>query len=150
MKPARTPTCEHGNAHTKHDIGGVHVSLVSMTPAAGVPCVECPLRRDSTPGYLGGYSPELYLEAMRSGASLACHMTPGFKANDIARQRHCTGVAAFRANTGIVAMYDAQFTQAHESTRFVASLPTAARTLGAVFDSEDSFMEHHRPGQDKP
>lgn len=143
MKPARTPTCEHGNRHTKESLGGIHAVPGRMGPAAPALCVECPLRRDSTPGYLGGYSPEMYLEAMRSGVSIACHMSPGFNANDIATQRHCTGVAAFRANTGVVAMVDGHLTVAHESTVAIGN----TSLVSFVFASEDDFVAHHKPGQ---
>lgn len=66
--------------------------------AAKEPCRECPLRRDSIPGYLGGYSWVNYLEIMHSDADIACHMSPGFHQRDLSRQRACTGVAAYRAN----------------------------------------------------
>lgn len=143
---ARTPRCEHGNRHTKPDMGGLHAAPVHMQPADNTLCAECPLRVDAKPGYLGGYSPEMYLEAMHSGASIACHMSKGFKANDLSTQRHCSGVAAYRANTGTVAMVQGVTTRAHESTRIVGD---AGLITGYVFDSPESFVAHHAPGQAK-
>lgn len=61
-------------------------------------CRECPLSRTSAAGYLGGYSVENYLQILHGDAAIACHMSPGFHERDHARQRHCTGVCAYRAN----------------------------------------------------
>lgn len=144
MKDSRIPRCEHGNRHTKESTGGLRIIPARMKRANPVLCVECPLRRDSTPGYLGGYTPQMYLDIMASGASIACHMTPGFQAGIIDRQHHCTGVAAFRANTGFVAMVRGVITAAHDSTLFVAGLPGI---LGRVFASAAEFLAHHTPGQ---
>lgn len=144
MKPARTPRCEHGNRHTKADNGGVVVVPGRMMPPNSVLCVECPLRRDSTPGYLGGYTPEMYLDIMATGASIACHMTPGFQQGIIETQRHCTGVAAFRAHTGVVGMVRGVITASYDATRFVATLPDVMRN---VFATEAEFVRHHKPGQ---
>jgi hypothetical protein len=64
------------------------------------PCKECPLRRTSLRGYLGGYSVENYLTILHSDADIACHMSPGFHTGDLSKQRSCTGVAGYRANVG--------------------------------------------------
>lgn len=144
IKPSRTPRCEHGNAHTKPDMGGIHATPRHMQSANNHLCVECPLRRDAKPGYLGGYSPEMYLEALHSGASIACHMSPGFREGVLETQRHCTGVAAYRANVGVVAMVEGHITRAHESTRIVGD---ADKVTFYVFDSPESFYAHHKPGQ---
>jgi hypothetical protein len=150
IAPARTPTCEHGNRHTKLSTGGMVRAPTNMAPTNGTLCSECPLRRDSKPGYLGGYTPEMYLEVMGSGASIACHMSKGFNAQNLATQRHCTGVAAYRAHTGTVCMVRTEggevfFTGAHESTRIAATFP---EIMARVFDSPKSFVAHHRAGQE--
>lgn len=147
---ARTPTCEHGNRHTKVSTGGMVRAPVNMAPCAPTLCSECPLRADSKPGYLGGYTPEMYLEVMASGASIACHMSKGFNAQNLATQRHCTGVAAFRAHTGVVCMVktpqgEVFFTGAHESTRLAATFP---EVMARVFATAEDFYLHHKPGQD--
>ena len=68
-------------------------------PAKGM-CEECPLSRTSQRGYLGGYNSVRYVELLHGQASIACHMSKGFPKglDGITEQRHCTGVAAYRAN----------------------------------------------------
>jgi len=145
MKPARTPRCEHGNRHTKEDTGGL-VAAPAMKDCTQALCVECPLRRDAVPGYLGGYSPEMYLAVLHSPASIACHMTPGFRERDISRQHHCTGVAAYRANVGHIAQIDGTPTGAHRSTQISGQLPGVPER---VFASPQEFFDHHAPGQER-
>jgi len=113
------------------------------------PCAECPLRKDSLPGFLGGYTPEMYLEIMSSPAMIACHSSPGFHEGDVPSMRMCTGVAAFRANTGQIAsvVVDGRAgrqvvtTTAHEATKFIGS------DTEHYFATEEEFVEHHTPGQ---
>lgn len=118
-----------------------------MQRAIKTPCVECPFRRDSASGYLGGYTPEMYLDAVKSPASLACHKSPGFHEGDIEKQRVCTGLAAFRANIGHVAAVDTPYgripTAAHESTQYVGCDDET------YFGNEKEFYDHHKPGQQK-
>lgn len=117
-----------------------------MQRAIKTPCVECPFRRDSASGFLGGYTPEMYLEAAISPASLACHRSPGFHEGDIEKQRVCTGLAAFRANIGYIASIEHPSggiipTAAHASTQFVGSDDEI------YFGTEEEFYNHHKPGQ---
>jgi len=135
----RTPTCEFGNSTVKAEqgLGGLHRTEAHMQTAIKTPCAECPLRRDSTPGYLGGYTPEMYIVAMFSPASIACHLSPGFDARDISTQRHCTGVAAFRANVG----YLNRVTIADQSTMAVGN------NREMFFATIQEFVDHHKKGQ---
>lgn len=126
--------------------GGVVATSRTMKPALVSPCVECPLRKDSASGYLGGYTPEMYLEILYSPASIACHSSPGFHEGVIETQRHCTGVAAFRANVGYVCSVPTPHglvpTTAHESTKLIGS------DTEHYFDTPEAFVEHHRKGQE--
>lgn len=70
-------------------------------PAKGT-CVQCPIRRDSKRGELGGWTPEMYIRGMMGPADFACHMSKGFDVNDRDAQRSCTGVGNFRCNTALV------------------------------------------------
>lgn len=121
-------------------------SAEPMKPAVKLPCVECPLRRDSAPGYLGGYTPEMYLEVMFSPASIACHSSPGFHEGEVGKQHHCTGVAAFRANVGWIASVEHNGvmmpTYAHQSTREIGS------DTEHYFASAQEFYDHHKKGQE--
>lgn len=65
-------------------------------------CNECPLRVDSEPGNLGGWTPTMYIRGMHAVPDFACHMSRGFNQQDLEQMRSCTGVANFRCNTGIV------------------------------------------------
>jgi len=121
-----------------------------MKCAIKTPCVECPFRRDSAPGYLGGYTPEMYLKATFSPASLACHKSKGFHEGEIEEQRVCTGLAAFRANNGYIASVQTEDqhgrpvlvpTSAHESTQFVGS------DTETYFETPEEFYFHHEKGQ---
>jgi hypothetical protein len=152
MKKARKPKCKHGNRPTKakEGTGGIVAVRAHMQEASKTPCVECPLRRDSVPGYLGGYTPEMYVEMLHGPASVACHKSPGFQERQIERQRHCTGVAAYRANVGhiTIALHPVAgyvVTSAHDSTVLVGE------DRENYFASPLEFVRHHIKGQkEKP
>lgn len=140
----------YGNRPVKVEqgTGGIRETTKGMQRAIKVPCVECPFRRDSAPGYLGGYTPEMYMDVTFSPASLACHKSNGFHEGEIERQRVCTGIAAFRANTGHIASIltnhsGAVPTAAHESTKFVGS------DTETYFATAEEFCAHHKPGQEE-
>lgn len=97
------------------------------------PCRECPLRRDSAAGYLGGYSVENYLHILHGDADIACHMSPGFHERDLSQQRSCTGVAAYRANVAKIP----RGPHAAESVRLVG--PDRER----FFATPAEFAAHH-------
>lgn len=146
LPKARASKDPAANKHTKEDTGGVLATPRRMQRAIKTPCAECPLRRDSVPGYLGGYSPEMYLEVLHGPASLACHSSPGFHEGVIETQRVCTGVAAYRANVGHVCIANVPghgpvVTAAQESTDFIG--PDAEH----YFASPEEFYNHHKPGQ---
>lgn len=142
MKKPRIPKGEYSNTNSKEKqgTGGLVLSKESMKPALPHACVECPLRRDAVPGYLGGYTPEMYVEVLHSPASLACHASPGFHEGDIGRQHHCTGVAAYRANVGHICQHRGHQTLAHESTKLIGS-------DDRFFESPEEFIAYHKPHQ---
>jgi hypothetical protein len=144
IRPAKQkPVGIYDNSTVKEATGTGGIMLVrkGMQLALPVPCVECPLRRDSAPGYLGGYTPEMYVEILHGPASIACHCSPGFHEGVIPLQRHCTGVAAFRANVGHVCEVGGHLSAAHNSTVSVGP----DRDL--FFASDEEFVAHHKPGQ---
>jgi len=153
LKPSR-PAEKHKGYYGAEPIlkdvdPGVRPTAVAMQPPLKKPCAECPLRRDSAPGYLGGYTPEMYVDILYSAAMIACHSSPGFHEGDIATQRQCTGVAAFRANVGHIASVDVP------SPTGPITVPTTAHTATQIigsdtenyFADEDEFCAHHEPGQ---
>jgi hypothetical protein len=96
------------------------------------PCVECPLSRTSTPGYLGGYTPQQYIDVLHEIGDIACHLSPGFP-NNRAEQRSCTGVAMFRANVGVVAL----------ANNARAAVNHVGADTEAAFASDAEFLAHH-------
>jgi hypothetical protein len=139
----RTPRCGHADQHTKEDVGGIRLVRHGMQVAIRTPCAECPLRRDSRPRYLGGYTAEMYLDIMHSPASVACHLSPGFQEGQVETQRHCTGVAAFRAAVGHVCHVGGVLADAHESTLAVGA------DHEVFLSSVPEFLEHHGRPEEK-
>lgn len=106
-------------------------------PPTEKPCKECPLRKDSAPGYLGGYTAENYIAILHSDAQIACHMSPGFP-HDHSQQRHCTGVCGYRANVG-------KMPRGPETAQAVEQIGKSAE----FFESPLQFLEHHKQASDK-
>lgn len=105
-----------------------------------VPCIECPLRKDAIPGALGGWTPHQYVTALHGPADIACHKSKGFDEKDRERMRSCTGVAAFRASTGVCTSHPKSHTRA--AIKHVAADPEH-RAEGTCFNSAESFLRHH-------
>lgn len=145
IPPARADTRSgfaNGTQKAAEGTGGMVRVARGMGPAIRIPCQECPLRRDSAPGYLGGYTPEMYLEIMRGPASIACHRAKGFQAGVIETQRHCTGVAAFRANVGhVCSVAGVGMSSAQLSTSLVGE------DRDVYFASDEEFVAHHKGAQ---
>lgn len=53
------------------------------------PCHDCPWRRKSLPGWLGGSTPEDWVATAHSDQLVTCHTTGN---------QQCAGVAIYRAN----------------------------------------------------
>ena len=65
------------------------------------PCRECPWRKTSLKGYLGGHDPEYYADAVRAGVVTACHLQD-FGPEDN-RTAFCAGAASTLANCATAA-----------------------------------------------
>lgn len=110
--------------HVKGRFGGL--------PAKAT-CAECPLRRDSEPGRLGGWTPDMYVRGLVDYVDFACHMSKGFDAHNLASMRSCTGVANFRANIELpLPPGNAREAKEHAGPNKVD-----------VFDSLIEFHNHH-------
>lgn len=117
-------------------------------PPAKVPCIECPLRKDAAPGALGGWTPTQYLKGLHGPADIACHLSKGFASGDHARQRSCTGVAAYRAAVGW-----AETGVAHPLSHArvaVDQVKDFEEGRALSFDNPNAFILHHhvQEGQD--
>lgn len=64
-------------------------------------CSECPWRKDSPAGWLGGWSPEFYTDAVQNNEVPACHLQDhGLDSDDTAM---CAGALSVMANACISA-----------------------------------------------
>lgn len=106
------------------------------------PCNECPMRLDSVPGALGGWTPEMYVEALIGPPDIACHLSKGFHASggcgDPEDQKSCAGVAAIRVNCGLIGAHPKS--SARAAMQAVADTPTT----GLCFKSLEDFYAHHK------
>lgn len=82
------------------------------------PCSDCPLRRDSLPGWLGGYTPEEYRALCHSDHIVDCHVHAGSR---------CAGLAIYRTN---VAKWQPPEHKLPPDTE-------------AVFSTPMEFLDHH-------
>ena len=53
------------------------------------PCTDCPMRRDSIPGWLGGSTAQEYVQLAHSDAVVTCHVHGNCQ---------CAGIAIYRKN----------------------------------------------------
>lgn len=134
---------EHGGAGT----GGMVAVPKGMQPPAKTPCAECPARRDALAGYLGGYTPEMYLEILHSKASVGCHCSKGFHDGVIETQRHCTGVIAYRANVGYLPRPSEVPTGADDAVTNWRETVSQEESKEVFFSNPNEFLLHHRRGQ---
>lgn len=104
------------------------------------PCKECPFRRDSVPGELGGNDhPEVFIGQAFAPFTIPCHMDPNYDpaadGKTILAMRRCEGAAAFRANAGIPDRLKPE------------TLARTARLFGEanseVFSEPAEFLAHH-------
>jgi hypothetical protein len=98
-----------------------------------VPCDNCPWRKNSKPGYLGGSHPLTYIGQAQGPFVLPCHKAcnfedPGWRAKTIST-RQCAGAAIYRANVGV----------AYRLPGTIHHLPPSKE----VFGSPEEFLSHH-------
>jgi len=92
---------------------------VSRQPTA--PCSDCPFRVDALPGWLGGSSPQDFVEIALSDVPYACHALLGAQ---------CAGLAIFRANISKI-----------PRDRAVLRLAANKKT---VFANVNGFLAYHQ------
>jgi hypothetical protein len=97
------------------------------------PCRECPFRRDSAPGRLGGSPAEVFIGQAHGEFWLPCHLHSAFDdpnwKNDLSKQQ-CVGAATYRANMCKVPRGK--------------HLLTAAPDRKEVFALPAEFLAHHK------
>jgi hypothetical protein len=83
------------------------------------PCSDCPWRRDSLSGWLGGATPQQWIQTAHSDSTVSCHTLKGVQ---------CAGIAVYRANVCKMA-YPPNMKLPADRER--------------VFARPDQFIEHH-------
>lgn len=106
-----------------------------MKPPRKNPCRECPMRRQSAPGWTGAATPRELLVGMSSGNAMPCHLTVDYDDPDwqdmLEDARQCTGQAIYLANT---------CTLPRPSPTPAIRLPADRAT---VFSNALEFLAHH-------
>ena len=85
------------------------------------PCDDCPWRRKSIPGWLGGHTATDFVLMAQGEAKYMCHAHPN---------QQCAGMAIYRANTC-----------KSPRDKTILRLPADKKV---VFDWPTDFMEHHK------
>jgi len=98
------------------------------------PCKECPWRKCAPAGYMGGYDPATYADAVDNNEVPACHLKDDFGPDDD-RTSMCVGALT----TMIKQCKSAYNTKGGEEAR----KKIADTDLGDCFDHVRLFYEHH-------
>lgn len=99
-----------------------------------VPCAECPWRKASAPGWLGGYTAEDYADDVQSNLLPSCHLRD--HGPETPETALCVGSAHTSANACIMPYGDAQ----REAVAQVGQNADCFRNPG-------EFYAHHTDGQ---
>jgi hypothetical protein len=83
------------------------------------PCSDCPWRRDALPGWLGGNTPEEWVQIAHSDGLVECHTLLGAQ---------CAGIAVYRRNV---------------CKRVDPPNMTLEADKDAVFGWPTEFVDHH-------
>jgi hypothetical protein len=97
------------------------------------PCSECPFRRTTEPGHLGGSSPLTYVGQAYGPFFLPCHSTHDYKSLEArlnTENLQCAGAAIHRANIG----------RSELMPDPLLKLPADTET---VFATQAEFLAHH-------
>lgn len=100
------------------------------------PCAECPWRKNSPAGWLGGHSAYYYADAVTANEVPACHLQDhGPDSDDTAM---CAGALSVAANACI---------QPHKTIGGVEARDIVGRSSD-TFAHPKMFYEHHEEGKD--
>lgn len=97
------------------------------------PCAECPWRKNSAKGWLGGHSPEFYADAPVHNEPTSCHCKDFGPDDD--RTAFCAGALSVMANACIMAD-DSKHPGAEAARRAVGKRDD-------TFDHPRDFYEYH-------
>lgn len=103
------------------------------------PCRECPLRRDSAPGWLGADDPKSFIESVLGEVAMPCHMAIDYEKENWREEQLptapiCAGSLVFLHNTCALPR--------DKDLRVARSMVTADPEN--VFSNKNEFLEHHK------
>ena len=111
--------------------------MTTYRPPTKQPCSDCPFRRKAMPGWLGGSSPEGFIDCMNRDEPLPCHQTIDYDDPDWLLKwsaqeagSMCAGALIFMANK----------LQRPRAKGF----PTLPQNKAAVFANTVEFVRYHR------
>ena len=99
------------------------------------PCKECPWRKDSLKGYLGGWPVETYADAVAAGEVPACHLHDHGPETDATP--FCAGALACMANQAL------QPPEFHKGQQGAKEARDTVGKLDIVFWHHSQFYEYH-------
>lgn len=93
------------------------------------PCRECPWRRESAPGWLGGHPAKEFVSAVFADEPVACHLTVKEDGAPSNTEAYCAGALIFARNI---------CKKSRDRGR-----PELPRNFVDVFSTPKEFLEHH-------
>lgn len=98
------------------------------------PCAECPFRKDSIKGWLGGETAQSTFDMVRHEADFACHMTRHKKVEEMSR---CRGFLLFSKKISKIPKFNKELAKALEEIPF----KEAIKETNIL--SLPEFIKHH-------
>jgi hypothetical protein len=95
------------------------------------PCVECPFKKESAPGWLGGETAEDTFRHIKAEADFACHLTRDKKLKEMSR---CRGSMLFMRKSGQMPRYN---------TQLAKDLQDMGKPDTSAILSVPEFFKHH-------
>lgn len=102
------------------------------------PCSDCPFRRKAMPGWLGGGSPESFIDCMQRDEPLPCHQTIDYD------DEHWLAKWMLQRNTGKMCAGALVFMANKLQKSHVPGFPTMPKDPANVFSNSVEFVRHHR------
>ena len=101
------------------------------------PCIECPFRRQSAPGWLGPWTAESLIDEVEHGA-FVCHKSIGdTRQVDNDKLEYCAGAAIY-LNNRLKLARDRTYSAYQNALKEASS-----EIKQSVFSNRDEFTEHH-------
>lgn len=113
------------------------MTVIQYRPPVVKPCSDCPFRRKAIAGWLGGGSPESFIDCINHDELLPCHQTIDYA--DRAWKEKWVAQSTGSVCAGALVM-TANMLKSPRDPAF----PTMPRDKNAVFATALEFVRHHR------